>query len=1132
MRTPLLKRALAAALCLLLCLTLLPTAALGAEGGGSTEPQEEAGRLPALQKGGGATAPQEGGGATAPQEGGGTRDGNTVTVRFFVPTGAEKPEDMVCELGDYITLPVLPSMEAEEYGDMYEYRFVGWVNEMYDHVDWRPSDVFTNRYYPQTDIALRALFGLTTSEPGVFRLVEEPPEDWNGRYCITGNATPQCANNLWDSYVLKCSPVELSYEYAEDSYESFLDATEYDESSVLTIELGTLPGLDERYIFEIAETEPGSGRYTIRSSEYDDPETGEHVSDRTYVADKELDHRFQELCAVSEYDSEVCDWLLSDDSFYPVIQLAAEGHNPYLTFGTYPALEGRNAFVTSYTASDTVFLWKEEDAEYSCYSTIFEPQFADIWIVDQTNSEEFFCHVYNSGINPGGQHVYGSPMECLGKDIDGNNYYCITIDQNWDDTLFFSNTEEAQDSPESVVRLSGIADDKLVFYNNSQWELSPGEDVWDSSVNQILTEPGCETAGEGAWIGLVFETRLIRSIPALGHDLIHHEAQDPTCTEIGWAAYDTCSRCDYSTYVETPALGHDLVHHEAQEPTCTEIGWAAYDTCSRCDYSTYQETPALGHDLIHHEAQEPTCTEIGWQAYDTCSRCDYSTYQETPALGHDLIHHEAQEPTCTEIGWAAYDTCSRCDYSTYEETPALGHDLIHHEAQEPTCNEIGWAAYDTCSRCDYSTYQETPALGHDLIHHEAQDPTCTEIGWEAYDTCSRCDYSTYVETPALGHELVHHEAQAPTCNEIGWAAYDTCSRCDYSTYVETPALGHDLIHHEAQEPTCTEIGWEAYDTCSRCDYSTYEETPALGHDLIHHEAQEPTCTEIGWEAYDTCSRCDYSTYSEEAALGHIWGEAEYVWEEDFSSVTATVRCTRNLDHELTETVAPEFYIVTPSTFETTGAGYYLAEFADEHFEDQRIDVEIPMVACEGGDACPSSHFTDMPPVTSYSHIPIDWAVVNHITAGTSPTTFGPKEAVTRGQVVTFLWAVAGKPEPASEENPFTDVQPGKYYYKAVLWAVENGVTSGVTPTTFGPKQVCSRAQVVTFLWAAKGRPEPKTAENPFTDVSSGAWYYKAVLWAFENGVTGGTSDTNFSPKNLCTREQVVTFLYKVFGQDD
>ena len=121
-------------------------------------------------------------------------------------------------------------------------------------------------------------------------------------------------------------------------------------------------------------------------------------------------------------------------------------------------------------------------------------------------------------------------------------------------------------------------------------------------------------------------------------------------------------------------LGHDLVPHEAKAPSCTEIGWDAYDTCSRCGYTTYKELPALDHDIIPHEAKDPSCTEIGWDEYDTCSRCDYTTYKELPALDHDIIHHEANAPSCTEIGWDAYDTCSRCDYTTYKELPITAHE--------------------------------------------------------------------------------------------------------------------------------------------------------------------------------------------------------------------------------------------------------------------------------------------------------------------------------------------------------------------------------------------------------------------------------------------------------------------------
>ena len=313
------------------------------------------------------------------------------------------------------------------------------------------------------------------------------------------------------------------------------------------------------------------------------------------------------------------------------------------------------------------------------------------------------------------------------------------------------------------------------------------------------------------------------------HDLVQHAAKAPTCTEIGWDAYDRCIRCGYTTRKELPAQ-HDLKQHAAKAPTCTEKGWNAYETCSRCDYTTYTELTALNHALVQHEAQAPTCTKIGWNAYETCSRCDHTTYAELPALNHDLVQHEAQAATCTKPGWNAYDTCSRCDYTTYAELPALNHALVNHDAQAATCTEIGWDAYKTCSRlgCNYTTYQEIPALKHDLVHHDAQAATCTEKGWDAYDTCSRCDHTTYAELPALNHDLVHHDAKAPTCTEIGWNAYDTCSRCDYTTYAELPALNHDY-QAVTVEPTCETDGYTVF-TCSRCkDSYTADPTDKLGH---------------------------------------------------------------------------------------------------------------------------------------------------------------------------------------------------------------------------------------------------------------------------------------------------------------
>ena len=167
----------------------------------------------------------------------------------------------------------------------------------------------------------------------------------------------------------------------------------------------------------------------------------------------------------------------------------------------------------------------------------------------------------------------------------------------------------------------------------------------------------------------------------------------------------TCTTCGGSYYG-----GHDLVQYAAKAPTCTEIGWDAYDRCIRCGYTTRKELPAQ-HDLEQHAAKAPTCTEKGWNAYETCSRCDHTTYAEQPALKHDLEQHAAKAPTCTEKGWNAYDTCSRCDYTTYAEQPALNHDY-QAVTVDPTCEADGYTIF-TCSRCkDSYTADPTGKLGH------------------------------------------------------------------------------------------------------------------------------------------------------------------------------------------------------------------------------------------------------------------------------------------------------------------------------------------------------------------------------------------------------------------------------------
>ncbi len=202
----------------------------------------------------------------------------------------------------------------------------------------------------------------------------------------------------------------------------------------------------------------------------------------------------------------------------------------------------------------------------------------------------------------------------------------------------------------------------------------------DGTHTRICTNPNCDAKEENVPCGGDSRATCIRPGTCTtcggrydgGHDLVQHAAKAPTCTEKGWDAYETCSRCDYTTYAELPALNHALEQHAAKAPTCTEPGWDAYETCSRCDYTTRKELPALNHDLEQHAAKAPTCTEIGWNAYKTCSRCDYTTYAELPILGHDY-QAVTVEPTCETDGYTVF-TCSRCkDSYTADPTDQLGH---------------------------------------------------------------------------------------------------------------------------------------------------------------------------------------------------------------------------------------------------------------------------------------------------------------------------------------------------------------------------------------------------------------------------------------------------------------------------
>ena len=198
--------------------------------------------------------------------------------------------------------------------------------------------------------------------------------------------------------------------------------------------------------------------------------------------------------------------------------------------------------------------------------------------------------------------------------------------------------------------------------------------------------------------------------------------------------------------------------------------------------------------------------------------------------------------------------------------------------------------------------------------------------------------------------------------------------------------------------------------------------------------------------------------------------------------------------------------------------------------EQDADLNLYAIWKSDGTGQPQAPFCfdDVRNEAQFYFDPVYWAYEHEpqITTGTDATHFSPARTCTRAQVVTFLWRAKGCPEPTLTFNPFADVKPDAYYYKAVLWALQNSITNGVDSTHFGPDRGCTRGQVVTFQWRSAGMPEPASGTNPFIDVKSDAYYHKAVLWAVEQGITKGTSADKFSPDSTCTRGQIVTFLYR------
>ena len=299
----------------------------------------------------------------------------------------------------------------------------------------------------------------------------------------------------------------------------------------------------------------------------------------------------------------------------------------------------------------------------------------------------------------------------------------------------------------------------------------------------------------------------------------------------------------------------------------------------------------------------------------------------------------------------------------------------------------------------------------------------------------------------------------------------------------------------------------------------------------------PTCTEGGYTTY-TCICGDSYVSGETEKLGH-----DYVGEIIEPTCTeggyTLYTCSRCGLSYMEDPVEPghkwDGGTVTAPTCTEPGGTVYTCTACGEKFVDEASRVEalghdFVNGDCSRCDEVLETVFTDVAAGAFYFD-PVLWAVEKGITTGTAATTFDPNGQCMRAVVVTFLWRAAGSPEPSKTENPFTDVRETDFYYKAVLWAVEKGITNGLSATAFGPGQLCNRAQVVTFLWRTMGEPA-SNAQVSFADVLDGQFYSTAVAWAVENGITNGISSTAFGVGGICNRAQVVTFLYRTLAEQN